>query len=134
MELRLSHLTSIKQKHNEPVTNYIRRFGDTRYLCFHLNISDKDLVDLTYWGLSPHLKEKLERQTFFMLAKFCKRLWIVKVEPKNLEASLGAVMSLEMSITLIWLSIVVSHPMMRKSTYVCSQVKLGFKILTIHML
>jgi hypothetical protein len=28
-ELRLSHLTTIKQKHNEPATDYIRRFMDT---------------------------------------------------------------------------------------------------------
>jgi hypothetical protein len=29
-ELRLSHLTAIKQKHNEHVIDYIRRFRDTR--------------------------------------------------------------------------------------------------------
>jgi hypothetical protein len=45
-ELRLSHLTTIKQKHNEPTTNYIRRFRDTRNQCLKINISDKDLADL----------------------------------------------------------------------------------------
>jgi hypothetical protein len=59
-ELRLSHLTVIKQKHNEHVTDYIRRFRDTRNRCFNLNISDKDWADLTYSGLSSHLREKLE--------------------------------------------------------------------------
>jgi hypothetical protein len=63
-ELRFSHLTSIKQKHNESVANYIRRFRDTRNRCFNLNISDKDLADLAYSGLSPHLKEKLESHVF----------------------------------------------------------------------
>jgi hypothetical protein len=29
-ELRLSHLTAVKQKQNEPVAEYIRRFRDTR--------------------------------------------------------------------------------------------------------
>jgi hypothetical protein len=29
-KLSLSHLTAIKQKYNEPITNYIRRFRDTR--------------------------------------------------------------------------------------------------------
>jgi hypothetical protein len=47
-ELRLSHLTAIKQKHNEPTIDYIRRFRDTRNWCFNLNISDKDLADLAY--------------------------------------------------------------------------------------
>jgi hypothetical protein len=39
-ELGLAHLTTNKQKHNEPVVEYIRRFRDTRNQCFNLNISD----------------------------------------------------------------------------------------------
>jgi hypothetical protein len=31
---------------------------------FNLNIYDKDLVDLAYSGLSPHLKEKLKSHVF----------------------------------------------------------------------
>jgi hypothetical protein len=57
----LSHLTVIKQKYNEPITNYIRRFRDTINQCFNLNISDKDLA---YLGLSSHLREKLESHIF----------------------------------------------------------------------
>jgi hypothetical protein len=64
-EFRLSHLTAIKQKLNEPTTDYIRRFRDTRNQCFNLNISDKDLPDLAYSGLTSHLKEKLESHVFF---------------------------------------------------------------------
>jgi hypothetical protein len=119
MDLILLHLTVIKQKHSESPTYYIRRFRDTRNRYFNLNISYKDLADLAYSGLSPHLKEKLESHTFLMLAKFCKRLWNVTAEPKSLEASPGVVLSLESSITLIWLSIIASHQMMRKST--CAQ-------------
>jgi hypothetical protein len=63
-ELRLSHLTAIKQKHNESVTEYIRRFRDTRNQCFNLNISDKDLIDLAYSGLTLHLRDKLENHMF----------------------------------------------------------------------
>jgi hypothetical protein len=63
-ELRLLHLTAIKQKHNEPVTEYIMKFRDTRNRCFNLNISDKDLADLAYSGLTPHLKDKLESHVF----------------------------------------------------------------------
>jgi hypothetical protein len=64
-ELRLSHLTTIKQKHNEPVTEYIMRLRDIRNWCFNLNISDKDLTDLAYLGLTPHLRDKLESHVFF---------------------------------------------------------------------
>jgi DNA-binding response OmpR family regulator len=40
-ELRLSHLTSVRQKHNESVAEYIRRFRDTRYRCYNLLLSAK---------------------------------------------------------------------------------------------
>jgi hypothetical protein len=72
-ELRSSHLTTIKQKHNEPVTDYIRRFRDTRNRCFNLNISDKDLVDLAYSGLSSHLREKLESHVFSDVSQVLQR-------------------------------------------------------------
>jgi hypothetical protein len=64
-ELRLSHLIVIKQKHNELAADYIRRFRDTRNQYFNLNISNKDLADLAYSELTPHLKEKLESHAFF---------------------------------------------------------------------
>jgi hypothetical protein len=72
-ELKLSHLTTIKQKHNEPAADYIRRLRDTRNRCFNLNISDKDLADLVYSGLSLHLKEKLESHVFFDVNQVLQR-------------------------------------------------------------
>jgi hypothetical protein len=72
-ELRLSHLTTVKQKHNEPIAKYIRRFRDTRNWCFNLNISDKDLAYLTYSGLTPHLKDKLESHVFSDISQVLQR-------------------------------------------------------------
>jgi hypothetical protein len=63
-KLRLSHLTTIKQMHNESDIEYFRRFRDTRNRCFNLNISDKDLADLAYSGLTSHLKDKLKSHVF----------------------------------------------------------------------
>uniref|UniRef100_J3NCY2 Retrotransposon gag domain-containing protein n=1 Tax=Oryza brachyantha TaxID=4533 RepID=J3NCY2_ORYBR len=53
-ELRLAHLTSVKQKYNEPVLDYIRRF----------RIQETDLAELAHAGLLPYLKEKLEGKVF----------------------------------------------------------------------
>jgi hypothetical protein len=50
-ELKLSHLVSIKQKSNESVAEYIRRFRDSRNRCYSLTISDRDLADLAYFVL-----------------------------------------------------------------------------------
>jgi hypothetical protein len=72
-ELRLSHLTAVKQIHNEPIAEYIRRFRDTRNRCFNLNISDKDLTDLAYSRLTPLLKEKSESHIFSNVSQVLQR-------------------------------------------------------------
>ena len=57
-ELKLSHLTSVKQKIHEGVSEYIRRFIDTRNRCYSLTISDRDLADLAFAGLLDFHKAK----------------------------------------------------------------------------
>jgi hypothetical protein len=57
-ELRLSHLTSVRQKHDEPVTNYIRRFRETKNRCYNLVISERDLAELAFNDLRSHIREK----------------------------------------------------------------------------
>jgi hypothetical protein len=56
-ELKLSHLTSIKQTSNETVSEYIRRFKYTRNRCYGLIISDRDLANV---GLLDIHKAMLE--------------------------------------------------------------------------
>ena len=52
-----SHLTSVKQKHDEPVTSYIRRFRETKNRCYNLVISERDLAELAFNGFDPILKK-----------------------------------------------------------------------------
>jgi hypothetical protein len=54
-------------------TEYIRRFRNTRNRCFNLNIFDKDIADLTYSGLTLHLKEKLESHVFSDVSRVMQR-------------------------------------------------------------
>jgi hypothetical protein len=115
-ELRLSHLTTIKQKHNESAAEYIRTFRDTKNWCFNLNISDKDLTDLAYSGLTPHLKINYRAMSFLMLVRSCSGLWTVRAKPKSLGASLGLAISLGMSVTSIRSNIVASHQMTKRLT------------------
>jgi hypothetical protein len=53
-----------------------------------------------------------------MLVRSCNVLCIEKAKTRNLEAFLGVVKSLGMSVTLMRLSIVVSHRTMRRPTCV----------------
>ena len=75
---------SVKQKLHECVYEYIRRFTDIINRCYSLTISDRDLADLAFASLLDFHKEKLDGQEFLVLAKFCKRLWLMKVELKKL--------------------------------------------------
>jgi hypothetical protein len=63
-ELKLSHLVSVRQKSKEFVSEYIRRFRDTRNQCYSLTITNRYLADLAYFGLLDIHKEKLDGQDF----------------------------------------------------------------------
>jgi hypothetical protein len=64
VELRLSHLTAVRQKYNETVPEYPRRFQETRNKCYNLTIGEKDLADLAFARLSSSLWGKMEGQEF----------------------------------------------------------------------
>ena len=71
--MRLYHLTSVKQKHDESVIEYIRRFRDTKNRCYSLVISEKDLTKLALNGLRSHIKEKLEGYEFLTINQVLQR-------------------------------------------------------------
>jgi hypothetical protein len=64
VELRLSDLTSLRQKYTETVSDYLRRFREVKNRCYNLTIAEKDLADLAFAGLTPYLKNKLDMQEF----------------------------------------------------------------------
>jgi hypothetical protein len=64
VELRLSDLTSLRQKYTETISNYLRRFRETRNRCYNLTIAEKDLADLAFVALTPYLKDKVDGQEF----------------------------------------------------------------------
>jgi hypothetical protein len=67
-ELKLLDLTSVRQNRDESVNDYLRRFRDTKNRCFNLTISEKDMADLAFNGLSSYLREKLDDHTFIALS------------------------------------------------------------------
>jgi hypothetical protein len=65
VELRLSDLTSMRQKYTETVSDYLKRFSEVSNRCYNLTITEKDLDDLAFAGLTPYLRDKLDEQEFF---------------------------------------------------------------------
>jgi hypothetical protein len=64
VELRLSDLTSLRQKYTKTISDYLRWFREVRNRCYNLTIAEKFLADLAFAGLIPHLKDKLDGQVF----------------------------------------------------------------------
>jgi hypothetical protein len=64
VELRLSDLTSLRQKYIKTVSDYLRWFREVRNRCYNLTIAEKDLANLSFAGLTPYLRDKLDGQEF----------------------------------------------------------------------
>jgi hypothetical protein len=65
VELRLSNLMSLRQKYTKTISDYLRWFREVRNRCYNLTIAEKDLADLAFVGLTPYLRDQLDRQEFF---------------------------------------------------------------------
>jgi hypothetical protein len=64
VELRLSDLTSLRQKYTKTISNYLKWFREVRNRCYNLTIAEKDLADLAFACLTPYLRDKLDGQEF----------------------------------------------------------------------
>jgi hypothetical protein len=64
VELRLSDLTSLRQKYTEIVFDYLRQFREVRSRCYNLTIAKKDLADLAFVGVTSYLRDKLDMHEF----------------------------------------------------------------------
>jgi hypothetical protein len=64
VELRLSNLTSLRQKYTETVSDYLSWFREVRNQCYNLTIAEKGLVDLAFTCLTAYLRDKLDGQEF----------------------------------------------------------------------
>jgi hypothetical protein len=64
VELKLTDLTSLRQKYTKTISDYLRQFREVRNWRYNLTIAEKDLVDLAFVGLTPYLMDKLDGQKF----------------------------------------------------------------------
>ena len=80
-EMKLSDLTSLKQRSDESVASYIQRFREVRNKCYSLILTDGQLADTAFQGLLPHIKEKYASQEFESLSQIVHRLSSQEVRP-----------------------------------------------------
>ena len=78
-KMKLTDLTTVRQRNEEPITDYIQRFRDVRSRCFNLSLSDGQLADLAFQGLLSHIKEKFASQEFESLSHLAQILASVDI-------------------------------------------------------
>ena len=86
-ELKLSHLTSVRQKHDESVTDYVKRFRDIKNRCYSLVITVRDLADLVLNGLKTHIKERLESYKFLSINQVLQKALAQENQSKEIHRS-----------------------------------------------
>nr|ABA94546.1 retrotransposon protein, putative, unclassified [Oryza sativa Japonica Group] len=73
-EMKLSDLTAIKQRYDEPVHEYIQRFREVRNKCFSLSLTDAQLADLAFQGMIPPIREKFSSEDFNSLSHLIQKV------------------------------------------------------------
>jgi hypothetical protein len=73
-EMKITNLTRLKQRNDETVAGFVRRFGEVRNKCYKLNLGDKQLAELAFQGLMPALREKYASHDFESLSQLVSRM------------------------------------------------------------
>ena len=73
-EMKLTDLTSLRQKNDESVAAFIQRFRETKNRCYSLVLSDHQMAEVAFQGLLPHLREKYASQDFESISQIVQRM------------------------------------------------------------
>nr|ABA97233.1 retrotransposon protein, putative, unclassified [Oryza sativa Japonica Group] len=73
-EMKLSDLTAIKQRHDEPMHEYIQRFREMRNKCYSLNLTDAQLAVLAFQGMIAPIREIFSSEDFDSLSHLIQKV------------------------------------------------------------
>ena len=70
----IADLANLRQRTNESGVDFLRRFRETRNLCFSMNLLDDSLTALAVRGMLPTLREKLAGHEFDNLSQLAQKV------------------------------------------------------------
>jgi hypothetical protein len=73
-EKKLIDLTTLRQRNNETPMEFLRRFRETKSMCFSLNLPNDQLANMAVAGMLPAIREKLFGMEFDNLCQLSHRL------------------------------------------------------------
>ena len=72
--MKLTDLTGLRHRNDEPVGAFIQRFRDVKNRCYSLILSDQQLTDAAFNGLLPHIKDKYASEEFESIGQIAARM------------------------------------------------------------
>jgi hypothetical protein len=82
-EKKLVDLANLKQKANETPLEFLRRFRETKNLCYALNLPDDQLPGMAISGMQPAVREKLFGMEFEDLGQLSQRLALMNTQAQG---------------------------------------------------
>jgi hypothetical protein len=71
---KLTDLVKLRQRNDESVESFVQRLRDVKNKCYSLVLDDRQLADLAFQGLLPHLKDMYASQEFKNLSHLVQRI------------------------------------------------------------
>jgi hypothetical protein len=84
-EKKLIDLTTLSQRNNETPMEFLRRFRETKSMCFSLNIPDDQLAGMAVAGMLPAIRKKLFGLEFDDLGQLSHRLSLTSHQAYSFE-------------------------------------------------
>lgn len=79
-EKTIADLVDLKQRANESGFESVKRFRETKNLCFSMTLPDNQLAALAVRGLMPPLREKLAGSEFENLSQLAQKVPVPTLE------------------------------------------------------
>jgi len=64
----------LKQRNDESVESFVQRIREVKNKCYTLVLDDRQLADLAFQGLLPHIRDKYASQEFESLSHLVQRI------------------------------------------------------------
>jgi len=64
----------LRQRNDESVESFVQSLRDIKNMCYSLVLDDRQLADLAFQGLLPHIKDKYASQEFESLSHLVQRI------------------------------------------------------------
>jgi len=80
-EKKITDLVRLKQCNDESVESFVQRLREVKNKCYSLVLDDRQLVDLAFQGLLPHIRDKYASQEFESLSHLVQRISDQDIKP-----------------------------------------------------